>query len=301
MWGRRKKTPPLVPGRDRPRAEYGSRPTYSYYASGRSDTSTRPNRQMSESPQRRRRYSVRLQHVVILLCLGVAAICIAKVLFVVPESRVVVVSQNSLNRQLPTDAYAAATNDMLRESVLNMSKITLNTNGIAREIERRYPELSSAVLAVPLLGNRPVLYISPEPPAFILETKTGQYTIDGKGYVLSAVTLPGETGLIHVRESTDRTIKPGERYFAGSTVAFATTVLYQLQKANLPVEYMDLPTGNPYELDVYLSGQSYPIRFNLEGEPLEQSGGAIATLQQIGPGTPKQYLDVRVPGRVYYK
>ncbi|MCA9327980.1 hypothetical protein KDA14_05615, partial [Candidatus Saccharibacteria bacterium] len=252
MWGRRKKTPPLVPGRDRARADYGTRPTYSYYASsGRAETPrSRPVRQSAEQTSRKRQ-PFKLQRLFILLYAGVAVVCIAKILLVMPQSKVVVVTDDTLNRNLPTDMYAKTADEMLRGSVLNMSKITLNTNGIANEIEQRYPELSSAVLAVPLLGNRPVLYVSPERPTFVLETKSAQYTIDSKGYVLSELIVPTQE-LVHLREPTDRTVKPGERYFAGSTVQFATTVVYQLQKANLPIEYLDLPADRPYELDAYL-------------------------------------------------
>jgi hypothetical protein len=36
-------------------------------------------------------------------------------------------------------------------------------------------------------------------------------------------------------------------------------------------------------------------------EVMQQSGGAVATLQQLGSTMPAQYVDMRVPGKAYYK
>ena len=58
------------------------------------------------------------------------------------------------------------------------------------------------------------------------------------------------------------------------------------------------------ELDMYLTGQSYYVKFNLaDSSPLQEVGTFLAVrqnLQQQGI-TPSQYIDVRVDGRAYYK
>ncbi len=295
---------PLVPGRDRASVRSETAPVYSYYARRSTEprtvtTSRGPTNRGDTSsgvPVRRSRF----QHVVIVVCVIIGLFCVGKLLFLVPHSKVVVTG-NGQNQQLSTARYATAADKLLRSSVLNATKLTLNTNGIAHELEQDFPELSSVVVAAPLVGNRPVIYVSPTRPAFELETATGHYTVDSKGYVLSRLTAPVASNIVRLREATTRPISPGQQYFAGSTMNFAATVSYQLQKAGYTVDYLDLPASSPYELVAYLTGKPYHIRFNLQADAMQQSGGAIATLAQLGGNAPTSYLDMRTPGRAAYK
>ena len=298
-WLRKKYTKStLVPGRDRPAAE--ARPAYSYYAS-RAKPQGRSSEGRIALPIDENRTSLKnlKQHTILILCLAVGLVCTGKVLLLIPSSKVVVVD-TSQTLQLPTEAYAAAANKYLRSSVLNGNKLTLNTNGIARDMKRQFPELESVVVAVPLVGNRPVVYVSPTHAAFVLEAPTGLYTIGDEGYVLAKLRAPLDT-LVHLKESSNRIPLVGKRFFPGSTISFALTVQYQLQKAGYTVQYMELPGASPYELAVYLDGKSYRIRFNLQADALQQSGGAVATLRQLAQNQPNEYLDMRTLGRAYYR
>jgi hypothetical protein len=84
-------------------------------------------------------------------------------------------------------------------------------------------------------------------------------------------------------------------------VSFIQTLAYQFSEAKIAVSAYALPAGSPYELDVRLEDKPYMIRCSLVADALVQSGAAIATLQHLGNTVPREYLDVRVPGRVYYK
>ncbi len=183
-----------------------------------------------------------------------------------------------------------------------MTKVTLDTNGIASQMKQKFPELESVVVTVPIVGNRPVIYVAPAHPVLKLETASGSYVLSSKGFAYHGdmtdkeiIALPQLIDLSGVRPD------PGKPFLPLSTVTFALAVQYQLSKASIAVDALMLPQGAPFEFDVRLVGKPYIIKLNLQEDPVVQSGAVVAVVQKLGGALPGQYIDVRVPGRAYYK
>ncbi|PID30446.1 hypothetical protein CSA80_02185 [Candidatus Saccharibacteria bacterium] len=300
-WGRTKKaSQPLVPGRDRPQRQ-GATPVYTYYNVRQSSVPLTGRERLSggaEASGGGRRQSL-LHNVLLGVYLLVGLVCAVKVLAVSPHSKIVV-AENQQSLALPVDDYAYAADAALKSSLLNRNKITLNTKGIASNLQAQFPELSSAVVSVPLVGNRPVVHVRPAPTLFVLQSSTGFYTLSNGGYVLARVAVP-PAELVKLRETSARRPEAGKQFLPASTVAFAKTVVFQLTQHNMAVDRLELPAEAPYELRVWLVGKQYYVRFNLQADALTQSGGAVAVLQQLGAQAPAEYLDLRALGKVYYK
>jgi hypothetical protein len=231
----------------------------------------------------------------------VVAVCAVKVLSLSTRPKVVVVGSTAVSSTYlqPTDTYAAAAQHALSSSITNRTKLTVDLDGTAKTLERQFPELQTVSLGVPLISSRPIIYVQVAQPSVILQAGSSNYALNTSGLVLARVqTVPS-----HVPVLTDQsgaTPKLGKQYLPSSTVQFVQTVAYQLQAAHLAVSTFVLPAASPYELDARLEGKPYAIRMNLTADALTQSGAAIGTVQQLA-GDPASYVDVRVPGRVYYK
>jgi len=308
-WFRQKKqVQPLVPGRDRS-SSANRQPVYSYYAGGKvaRETASRQisDRRRGQEPAGRTKSSRLSSYTIVLaVCTLVVLLCAVKVLSVTPQSKIVVSDTSSQSEAVSKDAidaYAKAADAMLQGSILNRNKITLNTNGIAEGLRADFPELTSVVVTVPIISNRPVIYVSPSKPAFILQTAHGFYRMDGSGYILASVAGPDSGSLPLLKEPSSRTPEAGKQYLAASIVSFCSTVVYELRQGSIAIDYLELPAAAPYEMDVHVSGKPYYIRFNLQADAMQQSGAVVATLQQLGANTPSEYLDVRVYERAYYK
>jgi hypothetical protein len=118
--------------------------------------------------------------------------------------------------------------------------------------------------------------------------------------VLSSVSqLPSGVPLLVDQSSAQP--RPGKQFLPGTTVDAIQTITYQFAAAKLAISTFVLPTDKPYELDVRLEGKPYAIRASVIGNVTVQSGAAIATVQKLGTSNPGNYVDVRVPGRVYYR
>lgn len=303
-WRRTTKPTPVPSVRDRVRSSATQRPTYSYYTTTSRASENPDDGRHQKTPKKSgvgsgvaapRGWS---QIVTTGLFILVLSVCAVKIVYLAPQSKIVVVD-NSTGLQSATEQYARSVDRLLAGSFLNRIKLTLNANGISRELLRSYPDLSNVVVTSPLIGNRPVIYVSVSRPAFIVETPSGRFTISENGYILARVE-EGTPKLIRLVESSGRHPTLGAQFLSASTVRFASTVVYELGRANHEVSWLDLPVGAPYEIDATLMAPPLRVRFNLQGDVMEQSGAAIATLSQLGVNMQVQYLDVRVPGRVYY-
>lgn len=288
-------------------ATRSAKPVYSYYASRETivDRQSLPaNRRITGAAEAtlpvRRSLLTKLSKArgIGLLYALVFAACAVKLFLLVPHAKLII--PDSTHGQVADRTYLAATDELLRSSPLNRTKLTVDANGIARELEERFPELQTVVVTVPILGNKPVVHAAPQEAKLQLQTASALYSVNARGYVLGRLSAP-LAGVVTLQEDNARNIVPGKQYLASSTVEFAWTVAYELEKGGIIVQSLRLPAGAPYELDASVKGKPFTIRFNLRADALQQSGGAVATLKQLGPNTPAQYLDVRVPGRVFYK
>ncbi len=300
LFRRDKRPAPLVPGRDRPESLARSR-SYMFYTSRSTARTQQPEKtqkrlravpEEAEKQHRRAPYSL-----VTWLCFVLIIISAVKILLLVPQSRIVV-SGNETGLELPRDVYAQTADANIRSSLLNRNKLTFNANGIALEMSSAHPELTSVVVVAPLMSNRPVIYVTAASPAFVLRASNGDFTLSRNGY---ALTSAATKNLVPLYDTSKRRAEIGKQFLAGSTVSFATAVVYQLQQAGLHVERLELPANAPYEVDVFVAGKPYRLRFNLQSDVLQQSGGAVSVMRQLGSNTPSAYIDMRVPGRAYYK
>jgi len=292
----------------------GGSPAFSYYTSRVSDGPARekrtPGRPELPVPEKKGKGNppVRsfLSALPFWLFVAVAIICVGKVLWLNTDPRIVVVGESSVAANyLQSDAtYEAATQKLLSKSITSRTKLTVDVGGTIAALKEEFPELQDVSISLPLVSNRPVVYIQPTNPSMVLQSSHGAYyALSKDGVVLTGLsTVPSSLPI--VVDQSGLVPRLGAQVVPSSTVSFVQTVAYQLAAAHLQVSTFVLPGNNPYELDVRLSGKPYIVyivRFNLEDDALTQSGALIATVQDLGSKVPSSYIDVRVPGRVYYK
>lgn len=309
MWFKKNKTPAKQGRAPERQVQRGGRPSpaFSYYSSNRGSElqRVRPGvrQEQVQPPQKteRKRRPV-FSQLPFWLLVALVMVCAAKVLWLSTNPKVIIVGKSavSANYLQSSDVYADAAHRLLTSSFTSHTKLTVDLSGTAAALERQFPELQAVSLGVPLISSRPIVYVQIAQPTLVLQTGDGNYALNKSGVVLAKLSaVPG--GIPLIADQSDARPMPGKQFLSSSTVAFVQTVAYQLTAAHIPVSVCTLPSGSPYELDAHITGQPYYIKFNLQADALKQSGAGIATLQQLGGNVPGSYLDVRVPGRVYYK
>jgi len=257
----------------------------------------------ADQPSRRRLKLPRVvSQVPFWILLAIVGVCTVKVLALSTDPKLVTLGKSPVTATYlrSSDVYRKAVHKLLNGSITNRSKLTINADGVAHTLQREFPELQTVSVTVPLVGNRPIVYIQIAKPAMVLQTARGIYAVNGSGVVLSALReLPPDVPV--VADQSAAVPQVGRQAIPGSTVHFVQAVAYQLKAADIAINTFVSSVKTPYELDVRLEGRPFVVKYNLQGDAVEQSGTVVAALQHLEDATPSEYLDVRTPGRVFYK
>jgi len=205
----------------------------------------------------------------------------------------------------PTANYEAIGRDIFSKSVYSHTKLTIDTDKLARELENQLPELKSISVIIPLFSRRPVVQIQAAQPVLILVNQHGAFVIDTRG---RAVLKKSETpsgalqGLPTVSDELGLEIQKGKSALPQHTVSFISQVVAQLRAKDITAKDFTLPAA-ANELHMRVDNQTYIVKFNLQADARQQVGTFLAVRDRLaGEKTvPKEYIDVRVEERAYYK
>jgi hypothetical protein len=185
----------------------------------------------------------------------------------------------------------------------NRNKITFDGDGLRTALKKQFPEITSAQIELPLFSEQPIILLSTDRPAFFLDSQGMRYVIDASGRaVAKAADLPNVTDLPVISDTSGFKISTGRQVLSSDGVAFIKTLISQCRYAGIQIATLTLPAV-PQEIDLKAKGQSYYVKLFLGGDSLTQAGQYFAARHHFNETgrQPSQYLDVRVPGKVFYK
>ncbi|MEO6513516.1 MAG: hypothetical protein ABIR37_02390 [Candidatus Saccharimonadales bacterium] len=311
----RKKTPVTPAGRRRPESTRGQTPAAFSYYSRRSESLTPQERRRSfQTPEVLSRKQLastarfaRQRFGLVIVAIA-AVVALGNTVRLSPNSKVDSLNEPAASFLLHDQkTYETAANRYLAHSIWNGNKMTINTDAVTANLQRDFPELSSASLALPLVGHRPIIYIRAAAPRLLLTTTSGQsFVVDENGKALIAAARVPDLAALKLPVVNDESgirLSEGKTVLSSAAVSFMRVVLAELSAQNVPVQRLVLPSATS-ELDVYPANVPYYVKFNLQSETaLQQVGTYLATAGKLKEQgiAPSQYIDVRVDGRAYYK
>ncbi len=309
----KRKKPPEQPGRRRPTDDRRSAGAFSYY-SQRSQSVERTRRRSAaepvEAPKRdwSQYWSFARQRFGLIIVTIVALVCLVNTLRLNSDAKIESLNGTASGYLLHSkQEYETSAEELLGKSALNGNKLTVNTAKFEAEMKERYPELFSVQVALPLAGHRPTVYIRIAEPSFVLVGSSSQsFVIDENGVALIPtvnVLNLSDLKLPVIKDESGLVLEQGKTILSSSSVSFISIILAQLEANNVPVSRLVLP-ATASELDAFITGKPYYVKFNLQSKnPTQEVGSYIATAKQLQKqGTnPGEYIDVRVEGRAYYK
>ena len=247
-----------------------------------------------------------LQRIGLLVFLVAATASAVNILSLAPSARVLPLSTSDSQSFLrPTATYETAADQLLKSSVWNHTKVTVDAAGISQQLLQQFPELSSVSLTVPLLAHRPLIYVQPSQPALVLNASDGAYVLDTTGKAL--IKLGGATqvskSLPSLTDQSGLRVQLNHQALPADSVKFIQIILAELSAKQYTASSLVLPPASS-EVDVHLAGQPFFVKFNLESsDPRGEAGAFLATITNLKKQniTPAQYVDVRVDGRAYYQ
>lgn len=191
----------------------------------------------------------------------------------------------------------------LFKGIKNTNKFSFDEAPLTAAIKQQFPEVQSVHIELPFFSEKPVVWLDISKPAFKLTSQKNSYIVDAKGVAIAIKNTQAETkGLLAIQDQSGFKTKPGQQVLSSDAVNFIKTIVAQSQAAKVPIKSMVLP-AKAQELDLYTTDANYYVKYYLGGDAMVQAGQFLAARHKFaesGP-PPSQYLDVRVPGKIFYK
>jgi hypothetical protein len=193
--------------------------------------------------------------------------------------------------------------DQIFSDLKNRNKLTFSEDGVVKELKNKFPEISGASVELPFFSQRPTLRLAIAKPSLLLVNGGQSYVIDSDGIVTGKqADVKNAAGLAKVTDQSGFLARAGRPALSSNDVNFINILVSELKRAKVPIASLTLPPAAE-ELDLRAADQGYYVKFFLGGEVLRQAGQYLAArhnFQQKG-SPPDEYLDVRVPGKIFYK
>lgn len=303
-----KKRPPIPERPRRPVQQVQRSAVFSYHANrSQRDTNntTRDTQEVERVPRKGSAFPILKQLPQLAMLLAVIVLGVLS-LRLTDNAKVMPVEGSPGEVFLRDESVYVAAAKKYFDTPINSNKLTVDTAQISVGLKSQFPELQAVSISLPFIGNQPVVYVQPAVPKLILATSdNGVYVLDSNGRaLLSGRQVPDLTKLAIpiVSDQSNIRLQVGRIALPGATVRFIDEVVFQLKAKNIAIESLTLPAGTN-ELHVKPKGVGYIVKYNLYGNAREEAGAHIALKTRLAKErkTPKEYVDVRVDNRVYYK
>ena len=282
----------------------GNRSVFSYHSAGnRASASTSEPR--IKKPTKSNLLSRRHWHYMPSM-MALLAVLISMVYLTTISSnpRLVLINQNkSPNLFRDSNVYQQAASKVLSRSIVDKSKLTIDSEGFSRDMKSQFPELQNVAIIVPLMGRRPVVELIAAEPVLRLTARNQSYLLDINGRILMrSIDKPGVTNLPEVNEQVDVKEEVGAEIMTGDNVAFITTFVNQLKSNKILISNITLPS-KASELQIKIKDKPYYVKANFQTNPSVAVGQFLAVKQklELEKKIPNEYIDVRVEEKVFVK
>ena len=202
----------------------------------------------------------------------------------------------------PAAVYQAAATKSL-SGFKDKTKLSFDENGLSKSMTAQFPEIADIVVELPLVSQQPIVHLAISPPQFMLSSNSKTYILDADGVVVgTAANFSQIKNLPSLSDQSGLSVQPGQRLLSSDEVGFINQVLAGAKRAKVNVASAILPARGQ-ELDIKTSDQPYTVKFYLGGNATQQVGQFLAARHRFASSKdqPKEYLDVRINGKIYYK
>lgn len=211
----------------------------------------------------------------------------------------VIVSDTSFHLASAYRDAAAANLKQLK----NRNKITFNEKSLVASLQKQFPEIDSVQVELPFFSEQPTVRIAVGKPAFVLQNTAGSFVINTSGTaVTKAAKITNASKLTKIQDQSGFNVREGTHVLSANNVTFIQNLIAQCRLARVTISRLTLPP-QPQEIYLNEAGQPYYVKFYLGGDVLTQAGQFLAARKNFTDSgqLPAQYLDVRIPGKIFYK
>jgi cell division septal protein FtsQ len=218
---------------------------------------------------------------------------------VIRPSSVVVINSETFHQE---GVYKDAVNKILK-GIKYSNKVTFDEQDMTRKLQKAFPEVASAWVELPIFAQSPVVHLQISSPSFILNSNNESYIVDSQGVtVAKAADFPSFHDVLTVEDQSGFRASIGQQVMSADSVNFIKTLERQSNRSKINIKSLTLPRSAE-GLELHTADRPYFVKFYLGGDAMQQTGQFLAARHQFDTTSsqPAEYLDVRVPGKIFYK
>lgn len=188
----------------------------------------------------------------------------------------------------------------LKSSLAGKNWLFLDTNSLKGRLQKTFTG-QEAIMVEKQFPNKLIVKTDEQKSAIVWKTGSKKYIVSINGRVMSELQGENNTGLAVLTDSSSLPVDVGNKILSRDFVNFAIKVGDYVKAKSLGPEQIYI-TETTKELLVKTTA-GYEIKFNTEETPDAQLRSLQATLDLLASQNKQatQYIDLRVPGRAFYK
>lgn len=200
-----------------------------------------------------------------------------------------------------TDRYAKLVDAYLAGRPGERFLFTLDQKQLSDYMQREAPEIDSVNVGASFGLGHAKLELELRTPTASWQVGSRRYYVDtaGRTFERNYYAEP----LVVIQDQSGIRAEAGQQIASQRLLSFIGQIVAGAQAYNLqPIQQVIIPPGVLREIDIVLDGRGYRFRLSVERDPAGQVGDLASAIKYLDTKklTP-QYVDLRAPGKAYYR
>jgi len=160
------------------------------------------------------------------------------------------------------------------------------------------PQISEVKFGKNLISNTLTVIITEHQSSVVWQTAGERFLVNRYGVVYDKAG--DKTPLITIEDLKNVPVSINQRVVIPEFIEFVTSFVANLpRKTNLSIERITIPETT-FEVEMY-TNQEWRIILDTTRPPDDQLNALVRVLQEMQDNPPKEYVDLRIPNKVFYK
>jgi cell division septal protein FtsQ len=167
-----------------------------------------------------------------------------------------------------------------------------------RRLLTKIPQISEVSFRKNLINNTLTVVIKEHQTSIVWQTAGEKFLVNRYGVVYD--TASDNTPLIMVEDLKNVPVSINQKVVAPDFIEFVTSFVANLpRKTNITISRITIPETT-FEVEMY-TNQKWRIILDTTRPPDDQLNSLVRVLREMGDNTPREYIDLRIPNKVFYK
>ena len=179
-----------------------------------------------------------------------------------------------------------------------VNAVTWQEGMARRKLLSKIPQISEVDFGKNLISNLLTIKITEHQTSVVWQTAGEKFLVNRYGIVYDKAG--DNTPLILIEDLKNVPVSLNQKVVAPDFIEFVTSFVANLpRKTNISITRITIPETT-FEVEMY-TNQKWRIILDTTRPPDEQLNALVRVLREMEDNPPKEYVDLRIPNKVFYK